>query len=308
MKKFILFLFLASVIVQKGFAQNLTEDEFTDPTQQTEANADSAENTPQAIIEENIPVANEDDNLEAPQIDAFKQNQNEPANQGSVLLEKPIDLSLNYKQRRKRHGVLFSVTYEKFYPTDYYSQYRDVNIENIIGSDRIDLFGAELGYKLNFQLGSVAILANYAQGGIIGKVLNEDRTINLKRYGLAANFAFDNFFNEPWVVPYGQIGAHQFEVDEDDVTKTEAKSASTQIAFNYKFGILFQLNWIEKAIDPSTQVEGLRSSGLENTFLDIFAISHAASSKTYDPKAAASKGDPDLATELELGAALKMEF
>ena len=109
-------------------------------------------------------------------------------------------------------------------------------------------------------------------------------------------------------MPYGQVGIHQFQISEDDLLKDYDTAATTGLAINYKLGLLFQLNWIENSIDPSTQIDGLRSSGLENTFLDIYLTAHLPSSNVYDPKNAASKGDPDLASDMELGAGLKMEF
>ncbi len=339
MKIFILFFFIPTFLFSSAFADDDFEDQFADSTltkeeppapvldstgEQIVAPGQEIEDPGQALqVDQPSAATNQtDDSIgkintsEDPENKNFSNTDNsffsesETLQSGEVVLEKPEDLSLSYKQRRSRHGILFSVTYEKFYPVDYYSLYRDAYVEEIIDTDRIDLIGAELGYKLNFKLGSISVLANYAQGSIKGLFNSHERNLTLKRVGASLNFAADNFFEEPWVVPYAQVGAHQFEIEEDDLSLAVAapESATTQISLNYKFGLLFQLNWIEKAIDTNTQIDGLRSSGLQNTFLDVYMIDHLASNEVYDPKNPNSEGDPDLASGLELGLGFKMEF
>jgi hypothetical protein len=336
MKLFITFLLTVFISVSFALAEDNFDEEFSDPSlqraeapneipqEETNESFPKSENF-QSEVSTDIPLESDPtfevstDPVPLP-TETVQQSQNpnleepgifsEPAPlmSGEVLVETPDDLSKSYKQRRGRHGLLFSITYEHFYPVDYFSQYRDVYIEKIIGDDRINLVGAEFGYKLNFQLGALSILANMAQGEIKGKVNNSDRTLYLQRVGLSANFAMDNFFEEPWVVPYGQAGVHQFQSQEDDLAYDSSRAATTQYSLNYRLGLLFQLNWIEKSIDPNTQIDGLRSSGLQNTFLDVYASSYLASTDLYDPLNKDSEGDPDLASEFELGVGIKMEF
>ncbi len=305
MKKFILFIFLAALTFARAQAQDDTVDEFADPSLQSPSPQIDVQSNELPAVPLEIPL----EPASAPQnVQTSLGDTQSDSETGEVLLERPPDFTASYKQRRSRHGIIFSIDYEKFYPVDYYSQYRDLYIEKIIGTDKIDLIGAELGYKLNFKLGSLSLLANYSQGHIKGNTTAAaKRTLYLNRTGVAANFALDNFFEEPWIVPYGQIGIHQFQIEEDDLALPNSKAATTKISYNYRFGLLFQLNWIEKAIDPNTQFDALRSSGLENTFLDLYMIDHAASSETYGANTT-SGGDPDLASGLELGVGLKMEF
>ncbi len=332
MKKFILFLFLVtSVSLHYANAQDIG-DEFADPTLESGAPASepappgfksstdvSSETLPGETPIESNPTS---DLTTQPAISNGTEFQAQPLaleepqsnESGDVVLEQQTDLTESYKKRRGRHGVLFSVGYEKYFPTDYFSQYRDKYIEEFLGDkESIDLIGLELGYKLNFKLGSISILGNYAQGTKAKTDYNDgtttrERNLSIGRYGLSANFALDNVMEEPWVVPYGQVGVHQFKVTEDDLAQDEAKEMTTQLAFNYRFGLLFQLNWIEKSIDPNTQIDGLRSSGLQNTFIDVYAMTHMASNETYDPADINSEGDPDMSTGMEIGVGLKMEF
>lgn len=226
---------------------------------------------------------------------------------GEVIVEKAEDYTQPYKLRRGTHGVLFSVGMEKYYPADYRSLFNDSHVEDIIKEDRFSLVGVELGYKYNFVLGSVALLGTYASGSADGSFGGSDRNLALTKYGLSGNFALDGFLNEPWIVPYIQGGAHQFLIAESGVGGDQSATAS--IAFNYKFGLMFQLDWLEHSMDKNAKVDALRSSGLENTFIDVFITEYLASGSAIDPTSAiGTEGDPNLRSSAELGVALKLEF
>ena len=230
------------------------------------------------------------------------------AQQGSglVALEKQEDFTKDYKHRRGTHGALFSVSTEAFYPIDYRSLYNDAYIEDIIGDDKINLIGLEIGYKYNFGPASAAILGQFSQGSIGGSVAGNPTTLKIVKQGVSANVALDGILSEPWVVPYGQVGAHQFSVEESRTASSA--SSSTAISFNYRYGFLFQLDWIENHIDKSAKADQLRSSGLENTFIDIYFSNYLASRGAIDPSDASSDGDPNLFSSGEMGLGLKMEF
>ena len=223
---------------------------------------------------------------------------------GKVTVEKPQDVSLPYKQRRSTHGFVFAVHRENFYPLDYQSQFGDVYVEGIIGKDTIPLVGLDIGYKYNVSIGSISAIYNFSQGSIDGSVLA--RTISLQRQQLAANVALDALFDEPYVVPYLQLGVHQFTASEDDGTTTQ--SAVTNYSFNYRYGLQFQIDWLESLIDPSAKAERLLSSGMENLFLDIYFVDHMASSGAQDPLVLGSEGEPNLVSGGEMGLGLRLEF
>ncbi|MBC7421064.1 MAG: hypothetical protein H7328_10085 [Bdellovibrio sp.] len=229
---------------------------------------------------------------------------------GQVIVERPVDITGSYKERRGTHGGLFSINYEKYNPLDYASQFLNGGyIENITSSTQIDLVSGELGYKNNFKLGSAAILLGYARGSSSPSgdaSMNKDRKLTLARTSLSANFALDAIFDEPYLVPYVQGGIYHFNVTEKKAADT--LSATSDYAFNYRFGVLFQLNWIETAIDSSTQTDGLRSSGLQNTYIDIYYVDHLAASGATDPAVANSNGTVNMRSAGELGVGLKIEF
>lgn len=225
---------------------------------------------------------------------------------GAVELEKQEDYSLSYKKRRGTHGVLFSVGMEKFYPIDYRSLFNDAYIEEIIQENRIDLVGIELGYKHNMSFFSISVLGGFFQGAIVGARSGE-RTLSISKQGVSANVAIDGMLEEPWIAPYVQAGVHQFNVTESNAAQV-SESATTGLALNYRYGLLFQLDWIENSIDKESKAERLRSSGLENTYIDVYFAGHQPSRDALDPLDLVNEGDPNMLSSGEMGLGLKMEF
>lgn len=232
---------------------------------------------------------------------------------GEVIVEKNEDYTLPYKVRRGTHGALFAVGMETFNPADYRSQFNDGHYDNFSAGKKVSLVNVELGYKYNLSaLGSIGIVGVFGTGGVDGSDASAfDRNFAFTKYGVSANFALDAILDEPWIVPYVQAGVHQFTAAETGVLagNEETRSATAGFAGNYKFGLLFQLDWIETAIDKNARAERLRSSGLENTYIDVFMTEYLASSNAIDPaEAFGTEGDPNLSASATLGVALKLEF
>jgi hypothetical protein len=223
----------------------------------------------------------------------------------TIIVERMKDPTLPYKQRRNPWGVLFSVNYEQFTPENYYSLILNQDYKTFSGDKSIPLIGAEFGVKYNFSMGSLSALVGYSQGTIDNTAAGLDKiTASITKAGV--NFALDNLMDEPYVVPYGQIGIHSIDWSENSVVSnvTTEESFSTDWNFHYKVGLSFQLNWIEKSIDPSSQEDSLRS-GLENTYIDMFYTSYAQPSQVAEVNGA--EGEADLQSS-QIGAGLKLEF
>lgn len=241
---------------------------------------------------------------------ALAQDYSAPLQKDEILVESKQDLSLPYKKRRKDFGVLLSFNYERYYPAEHVSIIQDKTYEEISGGEPVPMMGLELGLKYNFVLGSLAAIAGYSQGQFAKEENNlDDVNVSITKFDL--NFALDNLLSEPWVVPYAQAGIHQIEWEENSYTGADniIEGLRTKPSYHYKVGMLFQLNWIENHIDPNTNVEGLRSSGLENTFIDVFYTSYNAFAETEPVEGAATtaEGDADLSSS-EMGVGLKLEF
>lgn len=235
------------------------------------------------------------------------QDYSDPVGEGEIVVEKSTDLAGSYRDRRSRFGVLFSVNYEKFSPDNYLSLIQDEYFDIISDGDAIPVVGGELGVKFNFTAGSLTGLVGYG-AGTYKNTTNQLEKISLKISKISANFALDSLMSEPWVVPYGQVGVNQFAWSEESYDATSAlkeKSYTTSWNLNYKMGLLFQLNWIENTIDSNTHRNGLMSSGLQNTYLDVFYTSYAEPSEIKT--AENEPGDPNLGSE-NFGVGLKLEF
>lgn len=238
---------------------------------------------------------------------SFAQDYSDPVSEGEVVVEKSTDLTQSYRDRRNRFGMLFSVNYEKFSPNNYTSLIQNKTFSVMSGGDSIPLVGAELGVKFNFSLGSLAGLVGYSAGNY-ANVLNSVDKISAKITKATLNFALDNLMSEPWIVPYGQVGANQFDWlessrDASNISKEETFITSWNL--NYKLGLLFQLDFIEGAIDSNTHTNGLRTSGLQNTFLDIFYTSYAQPNVVAAANGAT--GEANLQSD-NFGVGLKLEF
>ncbi len=222
-----------------------------------------------------------------------------------ITVERMKDPTLPYKLRRNPWGILFAINYEQFAPTNYQSLILNQDYETMTGNKSIPLIGAEFGVKYNFSLGSISALMGYSAGKVDTPTASVDQiSASITKVGL--NIALDNLFDEPYVVPYAQAGLHSIDWTEKSIVgavKSE-ESFVTDWNFHYKVGLSFQLNWIEKAIDSSSQEDSVRS-GLENTYLDIFYSSYAQPSQVAAVNGA--EGEADLESS-EIGAGLKLEF
>lgn len=237
----------------------------------------------------------------------YAQDYSDPVTEGEIVVEKPTDLTQNYRDRRGRYGILFSVNYEKFTPGDYLSLIQNKTFDEVSGGGSIPLIGAEFGIKFNISLGSATALLGYATGSFSDDAKKIDK-ISAKITKADVNFTLDNLMSEPWVAPYAQVGMHQIDWTEssrDGAGALKEESFITDWKLNYKTGLLFQLNWLENTIDPNTHNNGLTSSGLQNTYLDIFYSSYTEPNEVAT--VAGQSGEANLASS-NFGVGLKLEF
>lgn len=251
--------------------------------------------------------------LIAPQVEA----QTDSANpSGRVVVEQPEDFTAPYKQRRGPHAFLFGIHSENYYPFNYQSQFGSQAaagnqfVEDMIGLESIKLIGAELGYKWNVSIGSISGLFDYSMGAANGTGTNPDDRLEVSRVAFSLNAALDGLLNEPYIVPYGQVGVHQYQITEEQAVsgQIESRSGSSGPAFHYRYGLLFQIDWIEALMDPSAKVDRLHSSGLENTFIDVYYSEYMPSSGAQDASTYGSEGSINTASSSEIGFGLKLEF
>ena len=230
----------------------------------------------------------------------------QPTLNDEVIVESNQEITATYRERRSALGAIFSINYEPYSPDDYKSLILNKYFDEISDSSSVPLFGAEIGVKYNFALGSIAAIVGYSQGSFSNKDQNLNQ-IDMSVMKVDLNYTMDNLTSEPWVAPYIQGGIHQTTWSEESKSGTEVLSESfvTEPNFHLKEGVLFQLNWIENWIDSTTTEEGLRTSGLQNTFVDIFYSYYMQPTEVAEVTGA--KGEADISSS-SIGAGLKLEF
>lgn len=251
---------------------------------------------------------------EEPEVEKTQENQivkeksvdySNPLAEGQIVVEKFKDNTAPYSERRSRFGFLFNINYEQFSPNKYYSLIHSLTYGELAGGASIPLMGIEAGIKYNFSLGSLSALLGYSLGEMSDETVGIDK-MSMAVTKAALNYSIDNIFLEPYVVPFVQAGVHIIDWTEVGTVGADTKeeNITSQPTLHVKAGLSFQLNWIEGKIDPSTHEDGLRSSGLENTFLDLYYT------KYFEPNGVSEQVAESEANfeSSEVGLGLKLEF
>lgn len=223
---------------------------------------------------------------------------------GIVEVEEPIEVGTSYKERRGQHGFLVGVSYKSYYPSNYLSMYDGLEIQEFFGSEPIRAPELMLSYKYNFSLGAIGLGLHYSSASDESDYEGNSRYLAFTAVEGNANFYLDNIFNEPYVVPYIGVGLQQLEIKEQSAD-FDMKTASTGLALTYRFGLQFQMNWM----DRRTAEEGYRDLGLENTYIDVYAVSYSSGGNVAEnPSDPLDTEKPDLSSDMQLGVGLKLEF
>lgn len=202
-----------------------------------------------------------------------------------------------YSIRRDKWGQLFSLGYSLYNPVNYETDYLATGLsdfDSLYDSAEGPMLEATYTVKYNFFAGSIGIdfgfgfYSNDAADEVLGNA-----SLDLKIARLGLRVALDNMSTEPYIVPYGIVGAYEAIYSE---TQDNAElSGTTGFAFYYGAGIKAQLNWMDKV----SAVEAYTESGIENTFLFAEIRQYTAASET---------DDPDFSTDPDLGFGITLEF
>ena len=212
-----------------------------------------------------------------------------------VEINYPIDTLAPYKNRRRTHGGTFGVHTENYVPRRWESLIDQEYYEDSYGKAPILLTSLEGGYKYNFSLGSLNFMGGLGYGEAQTSYGGGSRKINIVKYYGRGMFALDNILPEPYIVPYIAGSVWKMKIKESEDISDFGGTVTSGIGFDYTFGALFQLNWL----DEDFARESLSNSGIQNTFIDVFATQYL---KTLN------KADPSLASGLTFGLGLRLEF
>lgn len=228
----------------------------------------------------------------------FAQNENveviEDIPQGLEIVDTP-HFNVPYKERRSRHGWIFSVNGDNLYFPDYISALDGRSYDEIFGQTDLTLVQLEIGYKYNFVLGAIGLSIAQGLGSIQDDRLGEVRELEISKTSGSATLYLDNITSEPYLVPYVSGTLWRFDLFEEAQTSAVDYSASTDIGFAYSLGLLFQLNWMDK----DSARKAYEDYGLQNTYLDVFFTQHTAT---------ADESDPNFESDFNWGIGLKLEF
>lgn len=218
--------------------------------------------------------------------------------EGKVEVIYPADRSVSYRDRRSTWATTFGINTEQILPDKFRSRITNGAYEDTFYDQPVSMIQAQLGTKLNFGLGALgaSVMAGYGETSDPRNSTNHSLT--LKKYGLGAQFIMDNLFSEPYFAPYieGQLlkfGWQEKRWSGETVIGDITGETGTTSAV--AFGVLIQLNWIDR--DAAWTAH--ESSGLNNTFLDLFVSQY----NTSDVET-----DPNFQTGINYGGGLRLEF
>lgn len=215
--------------------------------------------------------------------------------QGLVEIRDNDEIFQTYRERREGHGWLVGAGVENYKPQNFLSPVDGDSYETIFGGANIMMMSVEGGYKLNLGAISIGAVLGYAQGSVGGSSDGETRSLKVERTSLKGMLALDGITDEPLVAPYASFGLYRLGVDDFVETADLKFEGQTGTGTLLSIGALVQLNWLERA----SAREAWISSGLQNTYLDVFVTQLGKTS---------SDDDPDFSSAFNWGAALRLEF
>lgn len=197
-----------------------------------------------------------------------------------------------YRQRRNTFGFILGIGYSTFAPTNYKPDFVvNQTFQDYYGTSEAPLMDLTLGLKWNMGLGSLAF--ELGGGYYFNNSVNveDGAVLTVEPVRGALTLTLDILFSEPYVAPYVSFGGYTDFYHE--TIASQSVRGNTPIGMYYAGGLLFQLNWL----DESSAVKSYDSLGLQNTYIFGEARSFISTTDT-----------PNLGTEPQLGAGLKLEF
>ncbi len=223
-----------------------------------------------------------------------------PTEDGTIEVVYPPDRLVPYRERRGNWSAIVGIQMDQIFPNKFRSQIDEHSYEDLFGTSPINLIQGQVGMKYNFGLGAIGAAAILGAGqvsdGRIGKVYgtDDDADLQVTKYGAAFSFVMDNIFPEPYIAPYVELQTYVMDWQESSKNLDSLKG-QTSLSTALVAGVLIQLNWL----DSKSALEAQESSGLQNTFLDVFISQY--NSSTGD-------NEPDFQTDVNYGAGLRFEF
>ncbi|MCX7977878.1 MAG: hypothetical protein N2578_02620 [Bdellovibrionaceae bacterium] len=213
----------------------------------------------------------------------------------AIEVERDADPTVSYRERRDRLGLWVGFRWDRFLPKEYLSLVDAEPWSEFMSGRAFGITSFEAGPKLNFFAGSLALICGVGTGQAKNSLTNETRTISINLMTAKLMLALDNLTENPVVVPYIAGGAYRAEIDERASLDNSRQSLTSGVAMVSSYGVLISLNKLE----PSSAGSAYVDLGIENTYLDIYAINFGPARTLPDEKISSSG---------QYGFGLKVEF
>jgi len=198
---------------------------------------------------------------------------------------------LPYLKRRKKWGTMVGLAYSMFEPTSYVPNHSNDDFSTFYKSASAPLTELQIIIKRHFGSSSLGLdigIGSYSASS------NSGANLQIIPIRFGGRFALEGLFKEePIVVPYVSGGAYIAKYSES--LSGSNVDGSTGVSFYYNFGVMMQLNWINKNVARV----GYEENGVENSFLYIEGRQFLSSSEAKDP---------DFASELHANLGVSIEF
>lgn len=204
----------------------------------------------------------------------------------------------SYLKRRSENGLMFGIKMENYFPENYISRIDGYTFEDMFSKTDLTLMTFDIGYKRNLSIGSVYLALVYGttmQTLEDSRINDEKRTFDAKMFGAKFNYIMDALMDEPYVAPYVGASVVGFSLEESAKTQGQSADTAAKTSIGWTVGALLQLNWIESDMSR----EAWLSTGMENTYIDVFLTS-------YQNSAAAD--EVDTYSRFNWGVGLTIEF
>lgn len=223
-----------------------------------------------------------------------------------TLSEKVGDYLKPFKERRPRWTRQIEIGAAQYIPINYIS-----DIIDSAGSIYEDYYDTEMPmpsfsfeFKRNFSFGGISLggaISYYATNGAGGIATSSD--FELIAPSLKLSLYLDTLFKEPYLVPYASVGYSYMMYNETATDGSDLEYSGASDNIFVAFGILFQLDWLDKEADQSSF-----DLGIENTFIFLEARSYLDTGIIgYDEDPAAGV-IADFSSPFFLSGGIKMEF
>lgn len=213
------------------------------------------------------------------------------SNDGLVEVHYDAEALAPYRERRGNWAGVFGASVEQVLPENFISNIDGSTYGDLYGEKPVSMIQITAGLQYNMSLGSIGAGLSYGTGS----VTDSTDSFGLKKLALNFTYTMDALFSDPYVAPY--VSGEILKWDIHDEGATQSRDESTSMSTGYKLGVLILMDWL----DPDSALRAMNSSGLENTYLDLFV-------SQYNTSNSEDASEADMKTGLNYGAGLRLEF